>query len=355
MAKTDYYEVLGVDKEASDDTIKKAYRKKSMKYHPDQNEGDKKAEDKFKEAAEAYEILSSKEKKQMYDQFGFAGLDSSQQRRPSGFNPFDIFGSSFEGMFNSGFNQGPGFGGFKQRTARGKNVNLRIAIPLEMVFNKRKLEINIPRNEECTHCSGTGLSEDGREVICPACQGRGKVGSGNGFFQIMHTCPQCKGRKTVILNPCPKCHGNKVLLKNNKMKIDLPSGIESDSNLRIQGEGHQIPNGIPGDVLLNIIVKNDEFFDREGRDLYCKLYIPFLIATFGGHTDLSHLDGKKLKIKVSKGTQSGDTVRLKGAGINNGSLYVELLISTPIDLDKTKINALKSLLPKEDSSLKKIN
>ena len=324
-----------------------------MKYHPDQNEGDKAAEDKFKEAAEAYEVLSNNEKKNMYDQFGFAGLDQNQQRRPNGHNPFDIFNENFDDLFSNGFN--PGFGGFKQRTVRGRDVNLRISIPLEMVFNKKKLEINIPRNETCVLCHGSGSGKDGKELVCPSCGGHGKVKSGNGFFSVLHTCPQCKGKKTIITNPCPRCHGEKVSLANKKMKIDLPPGIETNSNLRIQGEGHRIPNGEAGDVILTIIVKDDKFFVRNNRDLYCKLYIPFLTAVFGGFTELSHLDGKKLRIKVSPGTQSGDQVRLKTAGINNGSLYVELLISTPSGMELSKLDQLKNLIPEEKSSLKEIS
>ena len=356
--KRDYYEVLGVDKNASPDEIKKAYRKLAMKYHPDQNPGDKSAEEKFKEVNEAYEVLSDADKKSRYDQFGFAGVDPNYGAGGGGFDGFSGFGGFgdiFSDLFGGGFG---GFGGGSRQNAprQGENVSSQITISFEEAAFGCEKELNITRVESCNACHGTGAKEGTQPETCPNCRGSGTVRTTRqtafGAFAQTSPCPKCGGKGKIIKEPCPTCRGKGKVRVNKKIKVNIPAGIEDGQAVRVRGEGSSGSNGGPnGDVLVSVRVRPHELFERDGANVLCEMPITFAQAALGAEIEVPTLDGK-VRYRIPEGTQSGTTFRFKGRGVqyvgykNRGDQYVTVTVEVPTHLSK----AQKDLLRKFDEA-----
>ncbi|MDR3324848.1 MAG: molecular chaperone DnaJ [Spirochaetaceae bacterium] len=345
MAKRDYYEVLGVQKNASKDEIKKAYRKLAVQHHPDKNPGDKAAEEKFKEATEAYEILGDDEKKSAYDQYGFAGVEGmAGQHDFRNFQGFeDIFGG---GDFGSIFDQlfGGGFGG-GQRVQTGDHLRYDIEIPFKDAVYGVKVEVQYTRHEACPACRGSGGT--GRKT-CPTCRGAGQVRQSQSFFTMASTCPACRGSGTIIENPCKECGGNGLVRKKQKLMVTIPSGVENGKRLALHGQGDAGPNGVPsGDLYVFVRVKPSDYYEREGADLYCAAPLSITQASIGGEIFVATLDGKKIKVKIHPGTQNGKLLRVRGEGIpingRKGDLIIKLIVKIPEKLSRRGKELLEEL------------
>jgi len=319
--KRDYYEVLGVSKNASADEIKKAYRKVAMKYHPDRNPGDKEAEEKFKEASEAYEVLSDPEKRARYDQFGhqaFAPGGGFSGGFTGGFHdPFDIFEQVFGGGFN--INDLFGSGSSRRRNRRGPIRGSDLRYDLEIDFEEAALgshrTITLPVSETCPRCFGSGAEPGTSRTICPTCHGTGQVTSGGGFIQFTQTCPTCGGAGETISTPCNRCGGSGSIKTRQKLKLRIPAGIESGSRQRLPGKGEAGKNGgSNGDLFIVFHVRDHEFFKRDGLDIYCEVPLPFHIAMLGGEIEVPTIHGY-VKLKIPPGTENGKVFRLRGQGI----------------------------------------
>ena len=351
--KRDYYEVLGVSKNASEDEIKRAYKKLARKYHPDMNPGDKEAEEKFKEVNEANEVLSNPEKKAKYDQFGFAGVDPNYGAGQGGYGGAggfdfgdlgDIFGSFFGG----------GFGGQQQRRngpQRGESIRVSVSLSFtEAAFGCEK-ELTVERMEQCTTCKGSGCAPGTTPEVCPECHGSGVVQTRRqtpmGVFASSNPCRKCGGTGRIIHQPCPDCHGGGFTRKRKTIKVSIPAGIDNGQTISIRGQGHAGKNGGPaGDLLITITVRPHELFRREGTSVLCEAPITFTQAVLGAELEIPTIDGK-VKYTLPEGTQSGTTFRLKGKGIpsingrGRGDQYVTVYIETPKNLNKEQEEALK--------------
>ena len=368
MAKRDYYEVLGVEKGASADEIKKAYRKLAVKYHPDKNPGDKEAEEKFKEAAEAYSILSDPDKKAKYDQFGHAGVDGAGPDFSGGFGNLndilnDLFGGAFGGGFGGFSGFGGGFGGGRpgqrqQRVYRGRDIRVRVKLTLEEIAKGVEKEISIEKSVPCTECGGKGAKNSSDIKTCSACGGTGQVqrvtNSLFGQTVTYSTCQQCGGEGKVITNPCRSCGGTGLVRKRETIKVKIPAGVEAGMQLTIQGEGHAAKNnGINGDLLVVIEEQEHPYLKREGNNLYYTKIVSMPDAILGAEAEIPCLDGP-YKIKVDAGTQSGTVVRLRGKGLptvngygGTGDLYVKFAVWIPKRLDREDKAIIESLRDKE--------
>ena len=365
MAKRDYYEVLGVDKSASADEIKKAYRKLAVKYHPDKNPGDKEAEEKFKEAAEAYSILSDADKKARYDQFGHAGVDGAAPDFSGGFGNLndilnDLFGGAFGGGFGGFSGVGGGFGGGQrqQRTYRGRDIRVRVKLTLEEIAKGVEKEISIEKSVPCPECGGKGAKNSSDIKTCSACKGTGQVqrvvNSFLGQTVTYSTCQQCGGEGKVITNPCRSCGGTGLVRKRETIKVKIPAGVEAGMQLTIQGEGHAAKNnGINGDLLVVIEEQEHPELKREGNNLYYTKIISMPDAILGAEVEVPCLDGP-YKIKVDAGTQSGTVVRLRNKGLptvngygGTGDLYVKFAVWIPKKLDREEKAVIESLRNKD--------
>ena len=366
MAKRDYYEVLGVDKSASADEIKKAYRKLAIKYHPDKNPGDKEAEEKFKEAAEAYSILSDADKKARYDQFGHSGVDGAAPDFSGGFgNLNDILNDLFGGAFGGGFGGFSGFGGGfgggqrqQQRVYRGRDIRVRVKLTLEEIAKGVEKEISIEKSVPCQECGGKGAKNSSDIKTCSACNGTGQVqrvvNSFLGQTVTYSTCQQCGGEGKVITNPCRSCGGTGLVRKRETIKVKIPAGVEAGMQLTIQGEGHAAKNnGINGDLLVVIEEQEHPNLKREGNNLYYTKIISMPDAILGADVEIPCLDGP-YKIKVDAGTQSGTVVRLRNKGLptvngygGTGDLYVKFAVWIPKKLDREEKAVIESLRDKE--------
>ena len=362
MAKRDYYEILGVNKNASADEIKKAYRKLAIKYHPDKNPGNKEAEEKFKEAAEAYSVLSDADKKAKYDQFGHAGVDGAGPDFSGGFGNLndilnDLFGGAFGG-FGAGFGSGFGGGRRQERVYKGRDIRVRAKLTLEEIANGVEKEISIEKSVPCPDCGGRGAKNSSDIKICPACNGSGQVQRVvNSFFGqtvTYSTCQQCGGEGKIISNPCHKCSGSGLVRQRETIKVKIPAGVESGMQLTVQGEGHAAKNnGINGDLLVVIEELEHPLFKREGTNLFHTAIISMIDAVLGCEITVPCLDGT-YKIKVEPGTQSGKIVRLKGKGLpslngyGNGDLYVKLAVWIPKKLNKEEKAMFESLRNNEN-------
>lgn len=339
MAKRDYYEVLGVEKSASDDEIKKAYRKLAIKYHPDRNPGNKEAEEKFREATEAYEVLSDEKKRPLYDQYGFAGVDEQAGGGYShAFHDFsDIFGSmdGFGDIFENFF----GGGGGRSSQSSGNGASLRYTLSLtfrEAIFGTKK-EIHFRHDEVCSACHGTGAAAGGTKKTCSTCGGRGQVRRSAGFFSVSQPCDVCKGAGYIIDKPCMTCFGKGVQERSKAVTLNIPAGVDSGKKIVIPGQGNAGKNGgKAGDLIVVISVERDSFFERDGQDLYCALPISFSQATLGCNISIQVLDDKMLAVKIPSGTQYGKMLRIKGEGVpyasdpnRKGDLYIKVIINTP--------------------------
>ncbi|MBI5571303.1 MAG: molecular chaperone DnaJ [Desulfomonile tiedjei] len=353
MTKTDYYEILQVPKTASPEEIKKAYRKLALKYHPDRNPGDKEAEEKFKEAAEAYEVLSDTEKRQLYDRFGHAGL---QQTGFTGFRDFQDIFSSFGDIFEEFFGFGSR-GGQRRGPRRGADLRYDLTIGfMDAVFGK-ETEIEVPRHEVCEECHGTGSSGGAEPGVCQMCNGRGQVTRSQGFFSISTTCPTCQGSGTVITDPCRSCRGLGRFLKKRKLSLKVPAGVETGSRLRLNGEGEPgEPGAAPGDLYVVIHQAPHEVFRRQDDDVIVGLPISYSVAVLGGEVEIPTLEGQD-KMEVPAGTQSGQDFRISGRGIphlrgrGRGDLIVVVYIETPKKVDKQVEDLLRQLAELEGAKV----
>lgn len=344
MTKRDYYEVLGVERTATGEEIKRAYRKMALKYHPDRNTGDKEAENKFKEAAEAYEVLSDKEKRGLYDQFGHAGL---QQSGFQGFTDFDDIFASFGDIFGEFF----GFGGARgrSRVRRGADLRYDLAVDfMDAVFG-REMEIEVPRHETCETCQGLGTKGGAQPSVCSTCGGRGQVTRSQGFFSISTTCPSCQGSGTVITDPCDDCRGVGRILKTRMLAIRIPAGVESGSRLRLQGEGEPAPaGGMPGDLYVFLQVQPHDIFQRQGDDVIVPIPITYTQAALGAEIEIPGLEGPET-VSLPPGTQNGEDFRLKERGIphlrgrGRGDLVAVVFVEVPRTLSSEEEELLRQL------------
>ena len=368
--RRDYYEVLGVDKSASAEDIKKAYRKLAIKYHPDKNPGDKEAEEKFKEAAEAYSVLSDADKKARYDQFGHAGVEGAGPDFSGGFgNLNDILNDLFGGAFGGGFG---GFGGFgngfgggfgggqrqQQRVYRGRDIRVRVKLTLEEIARGVEKDITIEKSVPCQDCGGRGAKNSSDIKTCPACNGTGQVqrvvNSFLGQTVTYSTCQQCGGEGKIITNPCRTCGGTGLVRKRETIKVKIPAGVEAGMQLTIQGEGHAAKNnGINGDLLVVIEEQEHPNLKREGNNLYYTKVVSLPDAILGAEVEVPCLDGP-YKIKVEPGTQSGTVVRLRNKGLptvngygGTGDMYVKIAVWIPKKLEKEDKAVIETLRGKE--------
>lgn len=349
--KRDYYEVLGVDKSASADEIKKAYRKKAKQYHPDLNPGDKEAEAKFKEANEAYEILSDDQKKARYDQFGHAGVDPNYGAGGGGFgggfgDDIDL-GDIFSSFFGGGFSGG-GFGGGRRANPnaprRGDDLQSSVTISFEEAAKGCKRKVDVNRVEVCPDCNGSGAAKGSSPVTCPECHGTGQVTAQQrtpfGVIQTQRACSRCGGKGKIVENPCQKCRGKGMVSKRNTLEVDIPAGIDDRQILNVRGEGNKGINGGPaGDLHINVNVRPHPFFERDGFNVWCDVHVNFVQAAMGDTIQVMTLDGP-VKYPIPEGTQPGAVFKLKGKGIQNirtkvrGDQLVRIIVDVP-----TKMNA----------------
>jgi molecular chaperone DnaJ len=341
MQKRDYYEVLGVDRNASDDEIKRSYRRLALKYHPDRNPGDKDAEERFKEAAEAYEVLRDPQRREIYDHYGHEGLQGTGFRGFRGFEDiFSSFGDIFEDFFG---------GGFRSRTRMQRGADLRYDLRIsfhDAVFG-RETEIEVPRFETCDHCSGSGVEPGYERESCRTCGGRGQVTRSQGFFRISTTCPDCRGAGEIITNPCNECKGFGRVEVTKKIKVKIPPGIDTGMRLKLSGEGEAgLNQAPPGDLYVEIFVEPHEFFERDGYDVICRVPISFVQATLGSTLEVPTLENSE-RVSIAKGTQPGDTLRLHGRGIprlrgrGRGDQIIVYNVRTPARLSKRQEELLR--------------
>jgi molecular chaperone DnaJ len=356
VSKRDYYEILGVQRAASEQEIKSAYRKLALKYHPDRNPGIKEAEDKFKEAAEAYAVLADTDKRHMYDRFGHAGLGGAAT---GGFDPTVFTGfEDILGGLGDIFGFGDVFGGGRRRGGPQRGTDLRYDLEISFEESARGAEtaIQIPRQETCETCSGSGAAPGSKASTCPQCQGRGQLRYQQGFFTVARTCGQCRGTGQVITKPCQTCHGAGRIQKQKKITVRIPAGIAAGQRLRLSGEGEAGPHGGPaGDLYVVVHVQEHPFFQREGNDLYCEVPLNFPTLALGGEITIPTLDGDE-PFTIPEGTHSGQTFRVRGKGMpdvtgrGHGDLLVTVKVVTPKKLTKEQRKLLEQLsvaLPKE--------
>jgi len=348
MAKKDFYDSLGVPKNASDDEIKKAYRKLAMKHHPDRNQGDgaAAAEAKFKEIKEAYEILSDPEKRAAYDQYGHAGVDPNMRGGPgAGAGNFgDAFGDIFSDIFGGGRRGGGG-----RQVFRGNDLSYAMEITLEEAANGKDSQIRIPSWDNCETCDGSGAKPGTSAHTCKTCHGSGSVQMRQGFFSVQQTCPHCRGQGKVISDPCTTCHGQGKIKRNKTLEVKIPAGIDDGMRIRSSGNGEPGQNGGPnGDLFIEIRIKPHDIFEREGDDLHCQVPVQITTAALGGEISVPTLTGKAT-IEIPEGTQSGKIFRLRGRGIKGvrsaiaGDLYCHINVETPVKLTEHQRKLLKEL------------
>ncbi|MDD8025818.1 MAG: molecular chaperone DnaJ [Acidobacteriota bacterium] len=363
MAKRDYYEILGVSRESGSDEIKKAYRQAALRDHPDRNPGDKAAEDRFKEAAEAYSVLCDVEKRSAYDRYGHDGLrgESFQGFNSSVFEDFeDILGNFF------GFNFGLGdlFGGGRRaRTqSRGQDLALEFEISLEEAAAGAEKDITLNRAESCPACRGSGMKPGTRKSSCPACGGRGQIRQQQGFFSVGRTCPQCRGAGEIAASPCEECRGSGLKRGQKDLRVRIPAGIDTGTRLRMTGEGEAGERGAPsGDLYVGIRIRPHEFFTRQENHLTCEVVLSFAQAAMGLHLEIPLLDGGVEKLKIPAGTQAGTVFRIKGQGIRElnsrrtGDLFVRVQVETPADLSKEERALFKQLASLRGESLETLD
>ena len=358
MAKKDYYDTLGVPKNASDEDIKKAYRKLAMKHHPDRNQGDSKvSEEKFKEAKEAYEMLSDAQKRAAYDQYGHAGVDPNMRGGGPGAEGFGGFAEAFGDIFGDVFGgqrAGAQSGGGRQ-VYRGGDLSYAMEVTLEEAASGKEAQIRIPSWDDCSTCHGSGAKPGTKVATCTTCHGHGVVQMRQGFFSVQQTCPQCKGSGKLIPSPCVACHGVGKTKTNKTLEVKIPAGIDDGMRIRSTGNGEPGSNGgPPGDLYIEIRLKKHDIFERDSDDLHCSMPISFMTAALGGEIEVPTLAGKAA-IDIPEGTQAGKQFRLRGKGIKGvrssypGDLYCHISVETPVKLTEHQRKLLKEL----DESIKK--
>ncbi len=347
--KKDYYDVLGVSRNVDEAELKKAYRRHAMKYHPDRNQGDVKAEDKFKEAKEAYDVLSNSQKRAAYDQFGHAGVDNSAAGHGgfsgAGAGVGDIFGDVFGDIF------GGGQGG--TRANQGVDLRYNLELPLEQAVAGTTVKIRIPKMVACETCKGSGAKKGSTPVDCSTCGGVGQVRMQQGFFSVQQTCPQCRGAGKIITDPCSTCRGQGRVQDTKTISVKVPEGVDNGDRIRLTGEGEIAENNGPlGDLYVHISVKEHPIFVRDDTDLYCEVPISFTTAALGGELEVPTLDGK-VKLKIPLETQSGKLFRLRSKGVRSvrsstkGDLLCRVIVETPVKLDRNQ----KELLHQFEQSM----
>ncbi len=348
MAKRDYYDVLGVNKGASADQIKSAYRKLAVKFHPDKNKGDKAAEEKFKEASEAYHVLSNSERKQNYDNFGHAAFENGGGGR-SGFGNFD-FSGSFSDIFEDFFGEGFGGSGRRSRRSNNRGSDLRydLSITLEEAFSGKKQDIKFSTTEKCGTCIGSGSKPGHNAGACNMCGGHGQVRSSQGFFTVQQTCPQCSGSGEMITHPCGSCGGHGKKQTSKRLSVTIPKGVDDGTRIRLSGKGEAgSRGGSNGDLYLFINVHSHELFKRSDENLFFECPISIADAALGTSIEIPTIDGGKAKIKIPAGTQSGKQFRLRSKGMpymrggDYGDLYVQVNTEVPVSLNKEQKELLE--------------
>ena len=350
MAKRDFYDILGVNRDASDEDIKKAYRKLAMKHHPDRNPDNPKSEEHFKEAKEAYEILSDGQKRAAYDQYGHAGVDPQSGMGGGGFGGgTGGFSDAFGGIFDEIFGGGGGRSGGRSNVYRGADLRYNLEITLEQAAFGTETKIRIPTMEACEPCKGTGAKAGTQPQPCPTCQGSGQVRIQQGFFSIQQTCPKCHGTGKFIAEPCGSCHGAGRVKQHKTLAVKIPAGVDEGDRIRLSGEGEHGVNGGPsGDLYVQIHLKAHPVFQREQNDLHCEMPISFTTAALGGEIEIPTLDGAA-NLKIPAETQSGKIFRLRGKGIkgvrshNHGDLLCHVVVETPVNLTDRQKELLREL------------
>ena len=342
MAKRDYYEILGVSREADEKEIKRAYRKLAMKYHPDRNPDDEDADHKFKEASEAYEILSDSSKRAAYDQFGHAGVDGSAGGGfgggGGGASFSDIFGDVFGDIF------GGGRGG---RNTRWADLRYTLELDLEEAVKGKTVQIRIPGHTECNTCDGSVAEKGSRPEACGTCNGMGQVRMQQGFFTVQQACPTCRGSGKIIKNPCKKCHGAGRIQEEKTLSVKVPPGVDTGDRIRLSGEGEMgVEGGPSGDLYVQVAVREHSIFTRDGRNLYCEVPISIVDASLGGELEVPTLDGR-VKLKIPPETQTGKLFRLRNKGVSpvrggpSGDLLCRVVVETPVNLTKRQKELLE--------------
>ena len=350
MAK-DYYQTLGVDRKASEDDLKKAFRKLAMQYHPDRNKDDPKAEAKFKEVNETYDVLKDPQKRAAYDQYGAEGVTGMGGMGGGGGGGFaGGFGGAFSDIFEDMFGDMMNRGGGRSGPQRGPDMQYTMEITLEEAFKGVETTIKVPTNEACDKCSGSGAEPGTSEEQCPACNGQGRMRMQQGFFTIERTCPTCNGAGKIIRDPCKKCAGQGRIKKEKALKVKIPAGIESGRRIRLAGEGEAGFRGGPaGDLYVLLSVKAHKLFRRDGANIHCRVPIPMTTAALGGEIEVPTIGGVRTKVRIPEGTQTGQQLRLKNKGMPVlrsdavGDMFIEVLVETPMNLNRKQQDLIKEL------------
>ncbi len=332
MSQRDYYEILDVAKSAGDAEIKKAFRRLAMKYHPDRNPDDEKTEKLFKEAKEAYDVLSDSNKRAAYDQFGHAGVNQSA----GGGYGSGGFGDAFSDIFGDIF--GGGGGGGRSRVRKGADLQYNLELNLEDAVTGTTVKIKVPTMKHCTSCGGSGAKEGSSPETCGTCGGHGQVRMQQGFFSVQQTCPKCRGNGTIISNPCDNCHGNGRVKEHKSLSVEVPAGVDNGDRIRLTGEGEAGEKGAPpGDLYVQMHVKSHPIFERDNADLYCEVPISIVTAALGGELEVPSLTGR-LNLKIPAGTQTNKSFRMRGKGVKPvrggpvGDLICRIIVETPVKL-----------------------
>lgn len=355
MSKRDFYDVLGVSRDASADEIKKAYRKKAKELHPDRNADNPDAESKFKEANEAYEILKDGEKKAAYDRFGHAAFDGGMGGGPrpgggQGYGGGD-FQSAFSDVFDDLFGDfmgGQRGGGGGRRAARGSDLRYNLRVSLDEAYNGMQKTINVPTAVACSTCNGTGAEGGAEPTSCPTCSGMGKVRAQQGFFTVERTCPTCSGMGQIIKNPCGSCGGSGRVERDRALSVNIPAGVETGTRIRLAGEGEAgMRGGPPGDLYIFIEVVTHDLFERDGVNLYCRVPVSMAKAALGGSIEVPTIDGGRSRVQIPSGSQSGRQMRLRNKGMPAlrggamGDMFIELAVETPVNLTSRQKELLR--------------
>ena len=342
MSKRDYYDVLGLKKGASAAEIKKAYRSKAKELHPDRNADNPKAEEQFKEANEAYEVLKDDDKKAAYDRYGHAAFEGGMGGGPRPGGGQGDFASAFSDVFDDLFGDfmgGQRGGGGRQRASRGSDLRYNLRVTLEDAFSGMQKTIQVPTSVQCDDCSGSGAEGGAEPTTCPTCSGMGKVRATQGFFTVERTCPTCSGIGQTIKNPCKSCGGAGRVNKDRALSVNIPKGVETGTRIRLAGEGEAgLRGGPPGDLYIFIEVAQHELFEREGAHLHCRVPVSMTVAAMGGNIEVPTIDGGRSRVSIPQGSQSGRQMRLRSKGMpalrggGQGDMFIELAVETPVNL-----------------------
>ena len=342
MSKRDYYDVLGLKKGASAAEIKKAYRSKAKELHPDRNADNPKAEEQFKEANEAYEVLKDDDKKAAYDRYGHAAFEGGMGGGPRPGGGQGDFASAFSDVFDDLFGDfmgGQRGGGGRQRASRGSDLRYNLRVTLEDAFSGMQKTIQVPTSVQCDDCSGSGAEGGAEPTTCPTCSGMGKVRATQGFFTVERTCPTCSGIGQTIKNPCKSCGGAGRVNKDRALSVNIPKGVETGTRIRLAGEGEAgLRGGPPGDLYIFIEVAQHELFERDGAHLHCRVPVSMTVAAMGGNIEVPTIDGGRSRVSIPQGSQSGRQMRLRSKGMpalrggGQGDMFIELAVETPVNL-----------------------